>query len=66
MDKICTVPTGFDLTEDGAPCYKICGLPASYLIGYWHVCEGHKKYYCDPNKWYGVPLKGEGEDDETT
>jgi hypothetical protein len=61
MDKICTVPKGF-----GKDDYEICGLPASYLVGSWYVCEGHKKYYCDPNRWPAEPLKGEGEDDQKT
>jgi len=62
MEKFCTVPTGFNLTSEGNTCYALCGLPATYEVGCWFVCEGHKRHYCDPNKWVGKSLKGEVED----
>jgi hypothetical protein len=42
----CTVPIGM---KDGK--YERCGEPAKYKVGNWYVCEGHKKYYTDANKW---------------
>jgi len=62
----CTVPVakpdGSFIDSDGT--YFTCDEPAKYQVGFWYVCEKHKKYYTDPNKWPAVPLKGENNDKE--
>jgi hypothetical protein len=60
-EKKCAFVVG--MNEDKT--YKRCGEPASYRVGYWDVCKGHKKYYCDPRKWVATPLE-EVEDNEET
>jgi len=50
MKHKCTVPTGINSNEDG-PLYIKCGLDAEYKCGGWYLCEGHKKYLADVEKW---------------
>jgi hypothetical protein len=59
MDNVCEFPT--DL-KDGK--YSVCGKSAMYKVGFWDVCEGHKKHYCDPRKWEAIKL--EELDEETS
>lgn len=59
MKRFCTVPEGLKVDVNGDPHYVHCGEPAKYKVGSWYVCEGHKKYYTDPNKWPAELLEGE-------
>lgn len=56
MDHKCTVPTGMKTTEDGSVYYVKCGLDAEYKVGGWYMCEGHKKYLADIEKWPAEPI----------
>lgn len=64
MKRFCTVPVDLKTDENGNACYVYCGEPAKYKVAGWYVCNGHKKYYTDPNKWPAELLEGEI-DDET-
>jgi len=63
MVYYCSVPVsredGKILDEDGN--YFTCGLKAKYKVGMWYVCEEHKRYYTDPNKWEAIPIDTEDE-----
>lgn len=69
-EHFCNVPMPESLKEHALihnpdSVYKyVCGRKAAYKVGNWYVCEGHKKYYTDPNKWPAEPLEGVI-DDET-
>lgn len=58
MIHTCTVPMTEEFKEyalihnPDATVYKyVCGRPAIYKVGGWYMCEKHKKYMADPNKW---------------
>jgi len=59
MEYYCSVPMpredGKILDEDGR--YFTCNRKAKYKVGFWYVCEKHKHYYTDPNKWPAIPLE---------
>lgn len=57
-DFTCTIPMDLITDEDGNTRYVYCGEQAKYKVGAWYVCEKHKKYYTDANKWPAEPLKG--------
>ena len=59
MKRFCTVPQDLKVGVDGKSHYVHCGEPAKYKVGDWYVCEGHKKYYTDLNKWPAEPLEEE-------
>jgi len=57
MTKTCTFPMGHDLTKEGTPYYKTCGNKAEYKVGFWYICEGHKKYYADRHGYKTEKIK---------
>jgi len=62
MKRFCTVPMREEdalIHDPDDMLYKhVCGRTAKYKVGYWYVCERHKKYYTDPKKWPAEPLEG--------
>jgi len=40
-----------DTKKDGTSYYTKCGLDARYKCAGWYLCEGHKKYLADIEKW---------------
>ncbi len=56
MNQLCSVPKGF---VSGEMSYVRCGLEAKYKVGNWFMCEKHKLYMADPNKWLAELLEGE-------
>jgi hypothetical protein len=59
MNYKCTVKTGSTINKDGEFCYTECGLDAKYKCEGWYLCEGHKKYLADIEKWHTEPIKDE-------
>lgn len=66
MDKVkCGFVVGLETSVEGEEKglkYKMCGLPAQYVVGSWCICEKHKKYYCDPRNWKAVKLEESDEE----
>jgi hypothetical protein len=44
--------------NEDAKLYKyVCGRKAVYKVGDWYMCEKHKKYLADTNKWPAEIIK---------
>jgi hypothetical protein len=59
MTKKCTVPMGATTDVTGNFHYTFCGKDAKYKVEDWCLCENHKKYLADVEKWPVEPLEKE-------